>query len=292
MHATAMFLKDVGTLVTALTFGLNELAKLISKLRAVEGPMAESSVIAGVQSYHVIEFSLESYCRLIRCLYTGTIELKVDLNEFAIGSPPNKPFILPCKGNLLSKDYSIQMPPLVRSSLLHIKAAAAILKVHHTSFGELEEFADVHADFPLDKGFYVKSRASGLVLDVDHGFGRDHTLSGANIGLDRQKLYCSSAHHALWSSSSGALRAVSSLTIALACFWMLTVRSASHTAKADKRISNEYESRPLARVHYVEQSPQKMQLKEVVLVFHCDIYSVDTQFVFKPADKMTSNTRL
>ncbi|KAG0098852.1 hypothetical protein BGZ93_010107 [Podila epicladia] len=276
--------------------------------------MAESSVIAGVQSYHVIEFSLESYCRLIRCLYTGTIELKVDLNEFAIGSPPNKPFILPCKGNLLSKDYSIQMPPLVRSSLLHIKAAAAILKVHHTSFGELEEFADVHADFPLDKGFYVKSRASGLVLDVDHGFGRDHTLSGANIGLDRQKLYCSSAHHALWSSSSGALRAVSSLTIALACFWMLTGvtnlvlgvdgkgacdgalacigERASHTAKADKRISNEYESRPLARVHYVEQSPQKMQLKEVVLVFHCDIYSVDTQFVFKPADKMTSNTRL
>ncbi|KAG0347794.1 hypothetical protein BG005_011895 [Podila minutissima] len=111
---------------TALTFGLNGaarnvalwthrsileqqpgLAKLISKLRAVEGPVAGSSVIAGVQSYHVTEFSLESYCSLIRYLYMGTIELKIDLDDFAI-------------------------------------AAAAVLKVRHTTFGELFQLADCY----------------------------------------------------------------------------------------------------------------------------------------------------
>ncbi|KAG0344401.1 hypothetical protein BG005_001860 [Podila minutissima] len=66
----------------------------------------------------------------------------------------------------------------------------------------------------------------------------------------------------------------------------------SHTAKTDKRISNEYESSPLARVLDVEHSPQNRQLKEAMSVFLRDIYSVDTQFVFKSADKTTSNTRL
>lgn len=100
----------------ALTFGLNGgarnialwahrsvlsqqpgLSKLINKLRSVEGSLTDSAVASGIQSHHVHEYSLEGYCGLIRFLYTGTVELKVDLDDFAIGFPPNKPFSIACK---------------------------------------------------------------------------------------------------------------------------------------------------------------------------------------------------
>ncbi|KAF9195071.1 hypothetical protein BGZ50_005292, partial [Haplosporangium sp. Z 11] len=55
----------------------------------------------------------------------------------------------------------------------------------------------VHTEFPSDKWFYVKSRASGLVLDVEHGFLRDHTKPGAYLELNNQKLHASSKRHAL-----------------------------------------------------------------------------------------------
>ncbi|KAF9301636.1 hypothetical protein BGZ74_006463 [Mortierella antarctica] len=148
---------------TVLTFGLNGaardvalwahrsileqqpgLAKLISKLRAVEGPVAGSSVIAGVQSYHVTEFSLESYCSLIRYLYTGTIELKIHLNDFAIDSPPNKPFLLNCKQRPAVEGLFYSHTSIGSDPLLHTKAAAAVLKVRHTTFGELFQLADCY----------------------------------------------------------------------------------------------------------------------------------------------------
>ncbi|KAF9329649.1 hypothetical protein BG006_007293 [Podila minutissima] len=111
-----LLMKDIGTMDIALTFGISGrarngalwahrsvleqqsgLAKLISKLKAVEGSWTDSGVAASVQSYHVTEFSLESYCVLIRYMYTGIIDLEVDLNDSAIGFPPNQPFTIACK---------------------------------------------------------------------------------------------------------------------------------------------------------------------------------------------------
>ncbi|KAF9373316.1 hypothetical protein CPB97_000656, partial [Podila verticillata] len=81
--------------------------------------------------------------------------------------------------------------------------------IRSSTIEELEEAQiSVHAAFPQDKWFYIKSKASGLVLDVEHGFWRDHTKAGANIELNHQKLYGSSARHALlelqlWRFESG-----------------------------------------------------------------------------------------
>ncbi|KAG0196973.1 hypothetical protein BGX28_009522, partial [Mortierella sp. GBA30] len=55
----------------------------------------------------------------------------------------------------------------------------------------------VHTEFPSEKWFYIKSRASGLVLDVEHGFLRDHTKPGTYVELNNQKLYATSKRHAL-----------------------------------------------------------------------------------------------
>lgn len=109
-------MKDIGTMDVALTFGLNGrgrnvalwahqsvlaqepgLAKLIRKLKAVEGSSTDLAVVPKVQSYHVTEYSLEAYCCFIRFLYSGEVEIEVDLDDFAIGYPPNKPFSVHCK---------------------------------------------------------------------------------------------------------------------------------------------------------------------------------------------------
>ncbi|KAF9329647.1 hypothetical protein BG006_007291 [Podila minutissima] len=193
----------------------------------------------------------------------------------------------------------------------------------------MEAQISVHADFPQDKWFYIKSKASGLVLDVEHDFGPDHTMLGANIELNHQKLYCSSACHPLlelqlwrfkggflingctglvldvdgllyktntrivqWSRSNPGTNTNQQRDVSHGLVHVNgepnlvldvddnaarddTLRD-SHTAKTDKRISNEYESSPLARVLDVEHSPQNMQLKEAMSVFLRDIYSVDT----------------
>ncbi|KAG9320569.1 hypothetical protein KVV02_002822, partial [Mortierella alpina] len=55
----------------------------------------------------------------------------------------------------------------------------------------------IHTEFPSEKYFYIKSRASGLVLDVEHGFLRDHTKPGSCVELNKQKLYASAKRHAL-----------------------------------------------------------------------------------------------
>jgi hypothetical protein len=55
----------------------------------------------------------------------------------------------------------------------------------------------VHSEFPSEKYFYIKSKASGLVLDIEHGFLRDHTKPGAYLQLNGQKLVASEKKHAL-----------------------------------------------------------------------------------------------
>lgn len=109
-------MKSISTMDMAFTFGVQDgvrnvglwaqqdvfaqqpvLAALIRKLKAVEGSSSDSELVAGIKSHHVTEYSLESYCVLIRFMYCGVIDLNVDLIDFAIGFPPNKPFSLSCK---------------------------------------------------------------------------------------------------------------------------------------------------------------------------------------------------
>ncbi|KAI1316330.1 hypothetical protein EDD11_010109 [Mortierella claussenii] len=71
-----------------------------------------------------------------------------------------------------------------------------------------EAQVSVHTEFLSDKWFYIKSKASGLVLDVEHGFFRDHTKPGAYLELNGQKLFASAKRHALlelqlWRFESG-----------------------------------------------------------------------------------------
>ncbi|KAF9974682.1 hypothetical protein BGZ73_001866, partial [Actinomortierella ambigua] len=67
------------------------------------------------------------------------------------------------------------------------------------SFDEGIEKAQIiiRHDFPVNRWFYIKSKASGLVLDVEHGFFKDHMKAGAALELNHQKLYASSRKHAL-----------------------------------------------------------------------------------------------
>ncbi|KAF9929140.1 hypothetical protein BGZ65_005935, partial [Modicella reniformis] len=68
-----------------------------------------------------------------------------------------------------------------------------------SSYDEGLEVAQVtvHTEFPVDKWFYIKSKASNFVLDVEHGFFRDHTKPGAILELNGQKLHASAKKHAL-----------------------------------------------------------------------------------------------
>ncbi|KAF9372622.1 hypothetical protein CPB97_001111 [Podila verticillata] len=109
-------LKDIATMNMAFTFGLHgsarnvalwghqsilaqlpSLSALISKLKDIEGDPSSPEAISGVKTTHVTEYSLEAYCALVRYLYTSEITIEVDLNDFAIGGPPNKPFSPSCK---------------------------------------------------------------------------------------------------------------------------------------------------------------------------------------------------
>ncbi|KAG0339855.1 hypothetical protein BG000_001198 [Podila horticola] len=108
-EAMSPLLKDISTMNMAFTFGLNgsarnvalwahqsilsqqpSIAALIKKLKDVEA-------FSGVKSTHVTEYSLEAYCAVVRYLYTNEIQLEVDLDDFAIGCPPNKPLSGSCK---------------------------------------------------------------------------------------------------------------------------------------------------------------------------------------------------
>lgn len=119
LGAMLVLMRVIGTLDVVLTFDLNDgagnvtlwahhsalaqepdLAKLIDKLKVVESFSIMSSIAAGAMSYHVTNYSLESYYSLVHFLYTGIIDLQVNLNDFAIGSPPTKPYSLACKERL------------------------------------------------------------------------------------------------------------------------------------------------------------------------------------------------
>ncbi|KAF9205900.1 hypothetical protein BGZ59_000221 [Podila verticillata] len=109
-------LKDIATMNMVFTFGINgstrnvglwahqsvlsrqpRIAALISKLKEVESDQASPETLYGVKTTHVTEHSLESYCASIRFIYTSEVKLEVDLEDFAIGYPPNKPLTASCK---------------------------------------------------------------------------------------------------------------------------------------------------------------------------------------------------
>ncbi|KAF9107960.1 hypothetical protein BGX29_004073, partial [Mortierella sp. GBA35] len=78
------------------------------------------------------------------------------------------------------------------------------------SYDEGMEVAEIssHAEFPVNHWFYIKSKASNHVLDIEHGFLKDHTKPGAYLQLNHQKLHASAQRHALlelqlWRFESG-----------------------------------------------------------------------------------------
>ncbi|KAG0035350.1 hypothetical protein BGZ82_005308 [Podila clonocystis] len=113
---TPSLLKDIATMNMAFTFGFSGsprnvalwahqsilsqqpiLAALMSKLQDVESGPSAPEAVSGVKTTHVTEYSLEAYCALVRYLYTSEIKLEVDLTDFAVGCPPDKPFSVSCK---------------------------------------------------------------------------------------------------------------------------------------------------------------------------------------------------
>ncbi|KAG0034403.1 hypothetical protein BGZ81_004884 [Podila clonocystis] len=113
---TPSLLKDIATMNMAFSFGFNGsprnvalwahqsilsqqpiLAALMSKLPDVESGPSAPGAVSGVKTTHVTEYSLEAYCALVRYLYTSEIKLEVDLTDFAVGCPPDKPFSASCK---------------------------------------------------------------------------------------------------------------------------------------------------------------------------------------------------
>ncbi|KAG0344402.1 hypothetical protein BG005_001861 [Podila minutissima] len=161
-RTTACLMKNIKTMDVALTFGIYGgarnialwahrsvlqqepgLARLLSKLKDVEGPSAGSQADFGVQSYHVTEYSLEAYCCLVRFLYSGKIEVQVVLNDFAIGSPPSKPFSTACKERigvegLFPSTATSSLDPLVTTT------AETFSNERSTTFGELFQLADCY----------------------------------------------------------------------------------------------------------------------------------------------------
>ncbi|KAF9385842.1 hypothetical protein CPB97_004417 [Podila verticillata] len=134
MGVLGVLMKDIGTTDVAFTFGVKGrpcnialwvhrsiiaqqpgLSKLIAKLKEIEVSSTDSTAIVGVQSHHVTDFSLAAYCRLIRFLYTTEIALEVDLDDFAIGYPPIRPFSLACKRR---PDTDRLVPVLGRGAIL------------------------------------------------------------------------------------------------------------------------------------------------------------------------------
>ncbi|KAG0349705.1 hypothetical protein BG005_010813 [Podila minutissima] len=147
------------------------LANLIEKLKVVEGSSSDSEVVSGVKSHHVTDYSLESYCCLVRFIYTGDIKLDVDLDDFAIGCPPNKPFSVTCKerpsiAGLFSTTNS--SAPEVQSETQKAKSRSV---ARTSSYSELFQLADCFAiknlrDFCRDKiiAFLTPANALGILF--------------------------------------------------------------------------------------------------------------------------------
>ncbi|KAF9325439.1 hypothetical protein BG006_011092, partial [Podila minutissima] len=133
----ATLMKDINTMDIRFTFGSSSsasrvslwahqsvlahqpaLARLIDKLRDIEGdsPGLGGKARGGIVSTHITEHTLESYCCLIQYLYTGVINLDVDLSDFAIGCLPSEPFAVASKTRMSVKGlFSTASTPSSRS---------------------------------------------------------------------------------------------------------------------------------------------------------------------------------
>ncbi|KAG0075304.1 hypothetical protein BGZ93_010109 [Podila epicladia] len=191
-RVTANLMKDIKTMDMALTFGIcggsrnialwahraaldrqPGLAKLISKLRDVEGSSADSATVCGVQSHHVTGYSLEAYCCLIRFIYTTKIELQVDLGDFAIGYPPNKPFSNACKERPTLDGLFPPNPVADTNAISEGEKPVTFLLVRVTTFGELFQLADCYQVEDLRaycRASIIKSMNVSSALDILFGF--------------------------------------------------------------------------------------------------------------------------
>lgn len=189
---TANLMKDIKTMDMALTFGIcggarnialwahraaldrqPGFAKLISKLRDVEGSSTDSATVCGVQSHHVTEYSLEAYCCLVRFLYTTKIELQVNLDDFAIGYPPTRPFSTACKERP-TVDGLFPLAPSVDTEVVsEADTPATFLSVRTTTFSELFQLADCYQVQDLRaycRASIIKSMNVSNALDILFGF--------------------------------------------------------------------------------------------------------------------------
>ncbi|KAG0339859.1 hypothetical protein BG000_001202 [Podila horticola] len=214
----ATMMKNIGTMDMAITFGINggvrnvlaqqaALASLIEKLNVVEGSPSDSAVVAGIKSHHVTDYSLETYCCLVRFLYTGEINLNVELDDFAIGSPPNKPFSLSCKERPTLDGLVFTIEPTTSDP--NLKAVNEPALARSSSYNELFQLADCYAitklrEFCRDK--VIASLGVSNALDVLFSYAyryndlKDEVLSVVAKNMD--KLYSSDqdpfepyAHH-------------------------------------------------------------------------------------------------
>ncbi|KAG0028172.1 hypothetical protein BGZ81_004953 [Podila clonocystis] len=159
----ARLMKDIKTMDVALTFGVNGgtrnvalwahrsvleqepgLARLLSKLKDVESSSTSSLADSGFQSYHVTEYSLGAYCSLIRFLYSGKMIIQVDLNDFAIGSPPNKPFSFDCKERPAVDGLFSSTASTDSDRTSGTEEASTLRHGQSTTFGELFQLADCY----------------------------------------------------------------------------------------------------------------------------------------------------
>ncbi|KAF9372621.1 hypothetical protein CPB97_001110 [Podila verticillata] len=118
----SQLMKDVSTMNMAFTFDLNgsarkvalwahqsilgqqsSFATLIKKLKDVESDPSRPEAPFGIKTIHVTEYTLETYCALVRYLYTSEIKLEVNLEEFAVGYSPSKEFSPSCKNRHIVK---------------------------------------------------------------------------------------------------------------------------------------------------------------------------------------------
>ncbi|KAG0015755.1 hypothetical protein BGZ81_011543 [Podila clonocystis] len=188
IHILAAMMKNIDTMDMVFTFGIggsdcnvglwvhqqvlaqqSDLARLIEKLKVTEGSPSDSAVVAGIKSHHVTGYSLESYCCLVRFLYTSEISTDVDLNDFAIGCPPTKPFSLQCKERPAVQGlFSVADPPTTESGPDSKAAATPSLK-RSSSFGKLFQLADCFdikelRDYCRDK--IISSLESSNALEI------------------------------------------------------------------------------------------------------------------------------
>ncbi|KAG0339856.1 hypothetical protein BG000_001199 [Podila horticola] len=152
-------MKNIETMDMAFTFGVHggarnvglwvhqeilaqqpALASLIDKLKIVEGSPTDSNVVAGIKSHHVTDYSLETYCCLVRFVYTGEINLYVNLNDFAIGCPPNKPISIACKNRPAIEGLFSTTDTITSSDSTHRVQSSTSARA--SSYGELFQLAD------------------------------------------------------------------------------------------------------------------------------------------------------